>query len=58
VNDFLILLRPELLLDLGRLESLDPRQGVGGEVHEPLGELFAVLIEATDGISRLERAAA
>ena len=57
VDDFLVFLRAELLLDLGRFEPFDPRQGVGGEIHESFGEFLAVLIETTDGISRIERAA-
>ena len=55
--DFLIFLWAELLLDLGRFEPFDPCQGVGGKVHESFGEFFAVLVKATDRISRIERTA-
>ena len=52
VDDFLVFLRAELLLNLDRFEPFDPCQGVGGEVHESFGEFFAILVEATDRISR------
>ena len=52
--DFLVFLRAEVPLYLGVLEPFDPCQGVGGEVHESFGELFAILVEATDRISRIE----
>ncbi len=55
--DFLIFLRAELLLDLGRFEPFDPCQGVGREVHESLGEFPTLLVETTDRISRFERTA-
>ena len=57
MDDFLVFLRAELLLDLDRFEPFDPCQGVGGEVHESFGEFFAILVEATDRISRIERTA-
>jgi hypothetical protein len=44
VYHFLIFLRAELPLDLGRFEPFDPRQGVGGKVHESFGKLFTVLV--------------
>ena len=56
MDDFLVFLQTELLLDLDRFEPFDPCQGVGGEVHESFGEFFAILVEATDCISRIERA--
>ena len=55
--DFLIFMRAELLLDFGCFESLDPCQGVGGEVHESFGEFLTLLVETTDRISRFERTA-
>jgi hypothetical protein len=57
VYDFLVFLRAESLLDLDRFEPFDLCQGVGGEVHESFGELFAILVKATDRISRIERTA-
>ena len=57
MNDFLVFLWTESLLDLGRFEPLDPCQGVRGEVHESFSELSTVLVETTNGISRIERTA-
>jgi hypothetical protein len=57
MNDFLVFLWTESLLDLGRFEPLDPCQGVGREVYESFGKLFAILVEAADRISRIERTA-
>ena len=55
--DFLIFLRAELSLNLCCVESFDPFQGLGGEVYESFGELFAVLVEAAHRISCIEGAA-
>ena len=57
MDDFLVFLLAELLLDLGRFEPFNPCQDVGGEIHESFGEFFAILVETTDCISRIERAA-
>ena len=57
MDDFLVFLLAESLLDLGRFEPFDPCQGVGGEVHKSFGEFLAVLVEATDCISRIEQTA-
>ena len=46
---------PSSPLDLGRFESFDPCQGLGGEIHESFGEFFAVLVEAAHRISCIER---
>ena len=54
---FLVFLRAEFPLDLSRFESFDPCQGLGGKVHEPFGEFFAVLVEAAHRIPCIEEAA-
>ena len=54
---FLVFLRAELPLDLGRFKSFDPCQGLGGKVHESFGELFTVLVEAAHRISCIKGAA-
>src|SRR6476646_9802017 len=56
MNNFLVLLRPKALLNLGGLEALDFHQGVRRAVHEPLGEFLAVRVEAADRITGLEGA--
>src|SRR6476661_9136074 len=56
MNDFLVLLRPKTLLNLGGLEALDFYQGVRRTIHEPLGEFLAVRVEAADRITGLKRA--
>ena len=52
--DLLVFLWAELLLDLGRFKPFDACQGLGREVYESFGEFFAILVEATDRISRIE----
>ena len=54
MDDFFVFLRPELLLDLGGFKPFDLEDHIGREVHQPLREFFAVLVETADGIARFE----